>query len=118
MKYIMLASFAVFILVTACSSQLTKGLGKKITVTDVDGHVRDWPKDSRGYARKYLKTLGAPQAVTDEMLVWENVKGDPYRRTVVHKSGVPHDGHLDLVEYHRKDFSRLCAIEVVKVSDW
>jgi hypothetical protein len=75
---------------------------KKDSGNDGDGTqevLTSWPAASKTIAQQMIAKYGQPQGIGGEMLTWQS-KG-PWRRTVVHRDGIPHNfptPHFDFLQ--------------------
>lgn len=81
---------------------------------DLKKHVSNWSKEAKDAADFMVKKYGNPTSLTDEMVVWNNVK--PFKRSILYKETVDHNfpmPHKDVLE-HFIDYK---APEAQKVAD-
>jgi hypothetical protein len=63
--------------------------------------LKNWKfKDAKSYANKLIEKYGAPDAVTDNMVLWEDDKISEFKKVYVMDESIPHDSpkpHQDYV---------------------
>jgi hypothetical protein len=93
----------------------TAGTAKQMSKEDVKNHVSSWPQESKDAADFMLNKYGTPTGVTENMVVWENVK--PFKRSILYKEAVQHDfpmAHKDVLE-HFIDYKAPDAQKVAEI---
>jgi hypothetical protein len=84
------------ILLTSCHSTYQ---ATNMSVNNVRTHIQNWPAKPKEAANMMIDKYGAPNEVTDHMLVWNN--NGVWKRTIVFREEVAHDfpmPHTDLLE--------------------
>lgn len=107
-----LCSLAVAALLTVPA--LAGDISKK-DLSEVTKQLQSWPDESKKAADFMVKKYGKPDAVTDTMLVWNDVK--PFKRSIVYKEAVLHKfpkEHKDVLE-HFIDYEAPTADKVAEV---
>ena len=87
----------------------------KKDLTEVTKQVQSWPDESKKAADFMVKKYGKPDGMTDNMLVWNNVK--PFKRSIVYKEAVTHKfpkEHKDVLE-HFIDYEAPKAEKVAEI---
>jgi hypothetical protein len=90
----------------------------KYTKEMINKHVSSWPEDSKKATDFMINKYGIPSGVTDNMLVWNEVK--PFKRSIVYKEAVPHKfpmEHNDVLE-HFIDYKSPKSDKVAAVWDF
>lgn len=91
-----LLSLILSIAFVACSPS---GRLSSVSANEARSLIRDWPNMPKEVAQKVISKYGAPDEVTNTMLVWHN--NGPWKRTIVYKEEVPHNfpkPHTDVLE--------------------
>lgn len=90
----------------------------KITESSVKDLISQWPEESQKATDFMIKKYGLPSGVTDEMLVWNEVK--PFKRSIIYKEAITHKfpmEHKDVLE-HFIDYKAPNAAQVAQVWDF
>lgn len=111
---------AMIILLVSCGStrkedkSLTQIMENNISKESIEGHIAEWPEDSKKAAGNLIGKYGLPSDYTRNSLVWLNV--GPFAKTVVYKEPVKHlfpVPHNDVVEH----FVYYASPDAPKVAD-
>ena len=96
MKKILSAASIAVLAFSACTS--TNRMSS-VSATEAKSMISGWPAKTQEVANATMAKYGAPNAVTGNMLVWNN--NGPWKKTIIHKEPVQHNfpmPHLDLLE--------------------
>lgn len=99
-------------------SQVASANLSKITKKSVNEHISSWSKESQKAADFMINKYGLPSGVTDDMLVWNDVK--PFKRSIVYKEAIPHKfpmEHKDVLE-HFINYKAPTSAQVAQVWDF